>query len=105
MLYLCSREIRENGGERSVRPSYPRRVLFSVREKSRQIIDQLRNGPRSLRELFSGCGSRTETVAAFLSVLELSSMGSVQITYEENAFTLRLVSDDIDRIMEQITEE
>ncbi len=105
MLYLCTREKKGTPEEWSIRPSYPRRVLFSVREKSRQIIDQLRKGPQSLRDLFSSCGSRTETVAAFLSVLELSSMGSVQISFEENSFTLRLVSDDIDRIMEQITEE
>ena len=105
MLYLCTREKKGAPEERSIRPSYPRRVLFSVREKSRQIIDRLRNGPQSLRELFSSCGSRTETVAAFLSVLELSSFGSVRISLADNDFTLELVSDDIDRIMEQITEE
>ena len=105
MLYLCSREKKGGAEERSVRPEYPRRVLFSVREKSRQIIQRLRNGPQDLRELFSSCGSRTETVAAFLSVLELSSLGSVQIRMEENRFTLELISDDIDTIMEQITEE
>ena len=105
MLYLCTREKKEAQEERSIRPAYPRRVLFSVREKSRQIIDRLRKGPQSLRELFSSCASRTETVAAFLSVLELSSFGSVMISLAENDFTLELVSDDIDRIMEQITEE
>ena len=57
----------------------PKRIVYSVRDKSRQIIDLLRRGSVYLTELYSTCLSRSEVVATFISVLELCSMGSIHI--------------------------
>ena len=87
-----------------VHPSYPGRVLFSVREKSRHIVSALRSGPRTLREIFTECGSRTEVVAAFLSILQLCSFGSVSVTEDDGAYVVSLVNDDVEKILEKISE-
>ena len=87
-----------------VRPQYPKRVLYSVREKSRSIVSALRSGPVSLEAIFSDCSSRTEVVAAFLSVLELCSFGSIFVTDDNGGYTITLIDDDIDEIHDKISE-
>ena len=75
-----------------------------MRSKSRQILERLREGEGTLEELYRGCGSRSEVVATFVSVLELVSMGSVQIDREEDAYRLRFTGGDLDEILEKIEE-
>ena len=104
MLYVSLRGGGKTAAERVVRPEIPHRVLYSVREKSREIIGRLKQGPENLKDLFAACASRTESVAAFLSILELCSFGSIGISKRGNDYMLELISDDIESIMEKITE-
>lgn len=107
---LLAVHLRENakmhpaGG--TVRPQYPKRVLFSVREKSRSIVRTLRDGPVSLGNIFNDCSSRTEIVAAFLSVLELCSFGSISVEGNEGDYIISLVGneEDIEELLNKITE-
>ena len=104
LLAVYLRENAKPVREAPVRPSYPRRVLFSVREKSRNIVSSLRSGPRTLTDIFTECGSRTEVVAAFLSILELCSFGSISVADSDDGFVVSLVNGDIDEILEKISE-
>ena len=82
----------------------PHRIVFSIRDKSRQILELLRLGKINLKELYFTCRTRSEVVAAFMSVLELCSMGSIEIERTENDYSLRFVGGDVDEIMEKIVE-
>jgi len=82
----------------------PRRIVYSVRDKSLQILQRLRLGNVSLQTLYSECGSRSEIVATFVSVLELCSIGSIHIEREEESYSLRFVGGSVDEIMEKIVE-
>ena len=65
----------------------PRRVIYSVRRKSRDLIDILRaEGAVPLRELYARCESRSELVATFLSVLELCSIGSLLLSEQDGSY-------------------
>ena len=44
-------------------------------------------------------------ITAFLSVLELCSIGSVQIDTTEDGYELSFVGGDLDQILESITDE
>lgn len=82
----------------------PQRIIFSVREKSRQILDLLRAGDVYLNELYRTCATRSELVAAFVSVLELCSMGSVSIDRAGDDYELSFIGGDFDEIIEKIIE-
>lgn len=82
----------------------PQRIIFSVREKSRQILDLLRAGDVYLNELYRTCATRSELVAAFVSVLELCSMGSVAIDRAGDDYELSFIGGDLDEIIEKIIE-
>ena len=86
-------------------------VLFRLRHKkpyilpkSLQILHRLRDGCASLNEIYRDCRSRSEVVAAFMSILELCSMGSIHITRGENDYSLEFVGGDIDSILDKIVE-
>jgi len=65
----------------SIRKAAPKPIVYSVRDKSRQLLDLLEeNAFMSLEELFAVCRSRSELVATFLSVLELCSGGAIFVT-------------------------
>lgn len=82
----------------------PRRIVYSVRDKSLQILNRLRRSDVSLTELYRECGSRSEIVATFVSVLELCSIGSVHIERLEDSYTLSFIGGNVDEIMEKIVE-
>ena len=82
----------------------PHRITYSIRDKSRQILGMLRLGNLNLKELYFTCKTRSEIVAAFMSVLELCSMGSIAIDKKENDYSLRFVGGDVDEIIEKIEE-
>ncbi len=84
----------------------PKRIVFGVREKSRQLIDWLREaGNLSLMALFEKCESRSELVATFLSVLELCSMGSIILTADgEDDCTVSFSGGDTETILESISD-
>ena len=104
LLAVYLRDNAKPAGKAPVRPEYPKRVLFSVREKSRHIVNALRSGPLTLDAIFTECGSRTEIVAAFLSILELCSFGSVSVADSEGEYVVSLVNGDIEEILEKISE-
>ena len=65
----------------TIRKAAPKPIAYSVREKSRQLLDLLREkGVMPLDALFAVCQSRSELVATFLSVLELCSSGAIFVT-------------------------
>ena len=82
----------------------PRRIVYSVRDKSLQILNRLRAGSADLGQLYRECSSRSEIVATFVSVLELCSIGSVHSEREGESYTLSFVGGNVDEIMEKIVE-
>lgn len=84
----------------------PRRIIRSVKQKSRDILIRLREyGPASLMELLESCEDRSDMITAFLSVLELCSVGSVEISDSADGYELSFVGGDLDKILESITDE
>ncbi|MBR4579529.1 MAG: segregation/condensation protein A [Oscillospiraceae bacterium] len=70
-----------------LRRAAPKPIIYHVRDKSREIRSLLRErGHISLQELFTRCRSRSELVAAFLSVLELCSAGDVRVSGERGSY-------------------
>lgn len=84
--------------------SVPGRIVYSVRDKSAHILTSLKQGSVTLRALYQECRSRSEVVATFLSVLELCSIGSVEIGREGEEYRLRFVGGNVDEILEKIIE-
>ena len=82
----------------------PSRIVYEVRTKSRELIDRLQKEPAKLSELYSECRSRSEIVATFISILELCSMGSVELTGDESDYTLSFTGGDVGEIIDRITE-
>ena len=83
----------------------PRRMIYSVRDKSREVLEKLRGGSATLRTLYSECSSRSEVIATFISVLELCSMGSIHLTGDESGdYAVTFVGGDVDEILERIIE-
>ena len=48
----------------------PSRIVYSVRDKSRELLERLKKAPSTMRELYAACSSRSEVVATFLAVLD-----------------------------------
>ena len=90
--------------EESIGSAIPKRIIYSVRSKSRQILERLHGGSCRLEELYRACGSRSEVVATFVSVLELVSMGSVRIDREGKDYRVRFVGGDVEEILDKIEE-
>ena len=88
--------------ETSVR-AIPRPILYSVREKGRQLLDLLRRkGNTSLRGLYAMAETRSELVATFLSLLEMCSMGSVLLERAEDDYVIRFAGGDTEEILESM---
>ena len=71
----------------------PTRITYSVRDKGRQLLALLRQGPRPLYELFAVAGTRSELVATLLSVLELCSGGHILLETTDDICVVRAVDD------------
>ena len=85
-------------------PAIPSRITYSVRDKSRQILTGLRKRKSTLKALYMACGSRSEVVATFLSILELCSMGSIKLIRVDDDYSLEFSGGDLDEILERIEE-
>ena len=73
----------------SIRRAAPKPIIYSVRTKSAQLINILRDrGELPLRELLGMCSSRSEIVATFLSILELCSAGQMRFTGVPGAYEI-----------------
>lgn len=90
--------------EPDISHAVPRRIVYSVRDKSYQILLRLKEGGTTLQALYRDCGSRSEIVATFVSILELCSMGSIHISREGEDYALAFTGGDVDEIMEKIIE-
>ena len=96
-------------GGKPLEPEYPRRlaparIVYEVRTKSRELITLLQTAPAKLNDLYAQCESRSEIVATFISVLELCSMGSVEISGEESDYTVTFIGGNVEEILERIVE-
>ena len=81
----------------------PRPIVYSVRDKGRQLIGLLRRkGPTSLRSLYAMASSRSELVATFISLLEMCSMGSLEIRPGEDDYIVNFTGGDTEAILENI---
>lgn len=69
----------------------PKRIIYGVREKCTQLIALLRSGKiHTLQELYLMSRTRSEVIATFISVLELCSMGSLEIAECDGELTVAL---------------
>lgn len=82
----------------------PSRIVYSVRAKSRDVLNILSRGDMSLRELYALGRSRSEVVATFISILELCSLGSVVIEEREDGLYAVFAGGDTEEILESIEE-
>ena len=104
LFAVYSRSGRMPAQEDTISAAIPKHIVYSVRDKSRQILMRLRQGALSLEELYALCTSRSEVVATFLSVLELCSMGNLHVERENAGYQLHFAGGDVDEILEKIEE-
>ena len=102
---VYSRGVRTGEDEDTISRAIPRRIVYSIRDKSRQILGSLRAGPSTLKALYEQCASRSEVVATFMSVLEMCSMGSIHIDRRNGDYVVEFVGGDMDEILEKILDE
>ena len=89
----------------TIRRAAPKPIVYSVRDKSRQLVSMLRSrGNLALRELFRVCKSRSELVATFLSILELCSAGQAQVTGERGSYEVCGTLSDTDFDLDTVEE-
>ena len=105
LYHVYSRGVRTPEGENAIARAIPRRIAYSIRDKSRQILARLRRGPSTLRALYEECASRSEVVATFVSVLEMCSLGSVRVEKRNGDYVAEFIGGDVDEILEKIIEE
>ena len=82
----------------------PQRIVYSVRDKSRELIERLKaDGETSLRALYAACSSRSEVIATFLCLLELCSMGNLMLTEQAGEYVASFTGDaDTTEILESM---
>lgn len=90
--------------EPDISQAVPKRIVYSVRDKSYQILLRLKEGETTLQALYRDCQSRSEIVATFMSILELCSMGSIHISRTGDDYALAFAGGNVDEIMEKIVE-
>ncbi len=90
MYSIYSRGGKAAGGQISALP-FPSASYTASVIRACKILHRLRDGCASLNEIYRDCRSRSEVVAAFMSILELCSMGSIHITRGENDYSLEFV--------------
>lgn len=90
----------------SIRTAMPSRIVYSIKNKSRQILEKLRIRNLTMSELYRECSSGSEVVAVFVSVLELVSMGSIFVSVSQNGrdYELSSAGGDIDDILNKMEE-
>lgn len=89
---------------KEITTAMPRRIVYSIKTKTGQILKRLKLRNIGLNELYSECRSKSELVATFISVLELCSMGSVvcSVTRDGKGYDLSFSGGDIDEILGMI---
>ena len=103
LWHLYARGSKTSEGREPV-PAIPSRIIYSVRDKSRELITRLGRKSATLGELYAACSSRSEVVATFIAVLELVSMGSLRLSREGEGYQVDFVGGSVDEILETIVE-
>jgi segregation and condensation protein A len=76
------------------KPVYPGRIMYSIREKSIEILDKMRQvGQIGFISLFDDCSSRSEVVATLIAVLELCKAGNLLVFGGKEDLTVSYKSD------------
>ena len=89
--------------ESTVVRAIPRPIIYSVRDKGRQLLELLRReGDMSLTKLYAMARSRSELVATFLSLLEMCSAGSVLLTMGQEDCQVHFTGGDTDELLESM---
>ena len=104
LLLVLLRE-RPQGEPDILRTIAPKRIIRSVKQKSRTILEQLRNGDMTLMEILRACEDKSDRITAFLSVLELCSLGSILITGTDDGYVICFAGGDVDAIVQSISAE
>ncbi|NLC73505.1 MAG: segregation/condensation protein A [Ruminococcaceae bacterium] len=104
LLAMFTRELNAKKSQNTqIRRYTPNRIVYGVKEKSREILELLKYYERfELTKMFYTAVSRSEAVATFLSILELCSFGSVLIEESEGELFLKFTGGDTDKILESI---
>ena len=83
----------------------PKRIVYNVRDKSREIIRRLSSlGKISLRDFYRESRSRSEVVATFISILELCSLGHTKLKRDGDEIVVSFAGGDAEKIIESIGE-
>lgn len=84
----------------------PKRIIRSVKQKSRAVLQRLQKcGTMTLLSVFHDCEDKSDLITAFLSILELCSLGSVLISEEDDGYVLTFAGGDVEEIVESISSE
>ena len=95
----------EAGVQERRRRIIPKRIVYNVREKSREIIRRLSAlGKIPLRDFYRESRSRSEVVATFISILELCSLGHTKLLREDDEIIVSFSGGDAEQIIESIGE-
>ena len=95
----------EEEEERRRRRIIPKRIVYNVRDKSREIIRRLSAlGKISLRDFYRESRSRSEVVATFISILELCSKGHTALNRDGDDIVVSFIGGDVEEIIESIGE-
>ncbi len=108
MLNVWSREGASGiQAEERIYAAIPHRIVYSVRDKGREILITLGKGPQALSRLYMGCGSSSEVVATFVAVLELCRSGNLQFKVVEEQIILEFTGSetDIDQLLDTFEED
>jgi len=93
----------EEDGPPERRRIVPRRIVYNVRDKSREILESFRSVKRlELERLYADSHSRSELVAVFISVLELCSMGETALSMEGEKLVLTFVGRSVDEAIDAV---
>lgn len=83
----------------------PKRIVYNVHDKSREILHRLTAAEQvSLRDFYSSSRSRSEVVATFISILELCSKGHVRLSADGDDILVSFIGGDIDEILSDLSE-
>lgn len=95
----------EERERRAARLLFPKRIIYPVREKSRELLLRLcAEGDLTLRGLYQASRSRSEVVATFLSILELCSLGHTSVKREGDEIIVSFTGGDPEEILSTIPE-
>ena len=101
---MYSRGSRVQEAEGELLSAVPKRFTYSVKDKSREILQRIKTAAGSLNGLYAECKSRSELVASFISILELCSMGTIRLERLEGDYSVQFIGGDMDEILENISD-